>query len=360
MNIVWEMAPAPAWLPSTSTDDQLYSEYQGCADIRAMSTSLPSTLQLLLLVSCPFFLLFTQVSSPWLTSVMFLLSRSCHHQSDQPWLSHLSPSAASSPFADSSPHLTKVFPLALSLPLLTFTPQTSSEWHPARLPHSLTNPYLSKPKIIRALTTSLKQSLGSLALKRALCSSGWATLGAMGRAFRELHSSMVSTAPWSSASFSQMSSIFILLLFHPPWNTGSSPSPWLSSFFTSPWVISSLASVISGTNSQLREHDSQVSVLSSTLLHPPPAARRFLIYTPEPQQKSPPKDLHQLTTPYHFHECYTHSPVTWSSNLVLIFDPYVSLNPTSSHFFSILSWPRKGLLSLSLSTLSSLQIRFHF
>ena len=104
----------------------------------------------------------------------------------------------------------------------------------------------------------------------------------------------------------------------------------------------------SGTNSQLREHDSQVSVLSSTLLHPPPAARRFLIYTPEPQQKSPPKDLHQLSRPRHFHECYTHSPVTWSSNLVLIFDPHVSLNPTSNHLFSILPWPRPTIICLSL------------
>lgn len=158
----------------------------------------------------------------------------------------------------------------------------------------------------------------------------------MDHGFYELCSSMVLAAPWSSASFSQMSSVFILLLFHTPWNTGSSPSPWLSSFFTSPWVIASLTSVF------WYQLSAETAWFSGLLFWAPPYYTHlllpvdFLIYTPEPQQKSPPKDLHQLTRPHHFHECYTHSPVTWSSNLVLIFDPYISLNPTSNHLFSIL------------------------
>ena len=157
----------------------------------------------------------------------------------------------------------------------------------------------------------------------------------MDHGFYELCSSIVSAAPWSSASFSQMSSVFILLVFCPPWNTGRSPSPWL--FF----LHFSLGDSLSH-KCILVPTLSWDSIILRSLFWAPPYYTHlllpidFLIYTPEPQQKSPPKDLPQLTRPCHFHECYTHSPVTWSSNLVLIFDPYISLNPTSNHLFSIL------------------------
>lgn len=155
-------------------------------------------------------------SSPGLTSVMLLLSRSCCHQADQPWLSHLSPSAASSPFADSSPHLTKVFPWpcpSLFLLLHLRLPQTDIQLGcliPSPTPPSL-NPKSSMPSPYPSNSPwKLSSQLREPCIHQAVQHS------ARDRAFHESRLSTVSTAPRSSASFSQMSSVFILLLFHPP------------------------------------------------------------------------------------------------------------------------------------------------
>lgn len=241
MNIVWEMAPAPAWLPSTSTDDQLYSEYQGCAVSNVHFPSL--CLRAAPSIQLPILPLLTQVSSPWLTSVMFLLSRPCHHQADQPWLSHLSPSAASSPFADSSSHLTKVFPgscPSLFLLLHLRLPQTDFQLGcliPSPSPASL-NPKSSVP------SPHPSNSLGKLSSQlREPC----------------IHQFMQHSVPWTMVSMNCARPWFLqhrgLQLLSPrcPPSLSCSSSAHLeiqaglqvldSSFFTSPWVIASLTSV---------------------------------------------------------------------------------------------------------------------